>query len=288
MKKSNICILFLALILTGCGVGKMTTSKGDLLMSSGDYAGALAYYKEKMATLSPDDRSLYRNMAIANSKLGNHAEACRLAAYIPTKGDTLLLNTLASSLLKEKREHEVIPLIEENRALFSTSWGEDSVNVHLAKYYTSINDTRIVDVYPSLKSATAKAECFECYVKKAKDTLSGADLKKLCEEVLKTDSKHEAAIRQLATCYYEEAENKYNTSMAEYNKKKNTQTYAKLVKELKNLTPTYIKSKDRFEKLRTMKVANENDLKRLSNVYNRLNQEEKAKAIDREIKKMKK
>ncbi|MDO4461178.1 MAG: tetratricopeptide repeat protein [Bacteroidia bacterium] len=286
MKTSNIYILFLVFILTSCGASKMTTSKGDLLLASGDYAGALAFYKEKMASLSPDDRSLYRNMAIANSKLGNHAEACRLAAYVPTSGDSLLLNSLATSLLQENRQHEVIPLIEENRNIFLNSWGADSVNVHLAKYYTSINDSRIVEVYPLLNSPAAQAECLECYIKKA--DLPTAEIKKNCEQVLSFDSSHVVAIRLLATAYYDEAESGYNSSMAQYNKKKNTATYAKLVKELKALTPTYIKCKDRLEKLRTMGVAEANDLKRLVNVYNRLNQEEKAKAVERQIKKLKK
>lgn len=281
--KRHLYFVVLAALLTSCGVGKMTTTqKADALFDAGDYAGALVQYKAQLAlTNGVVDTLLYRKAAIASSMVGDHAEACRLAAYIPTKGDAQLLTALANSLQKQDRIHEVAQLIEDNKSVYASAWGEDSVNVHIAKYYNSICDEKIVEVYPLLKNAAVRSECFECYFKKIKGNETPAKLKEICEAALKDDPKSVVAVRQMAIVLYEQAEDSYQSAMATYNKKKNATTYNKLLKDLKSITPIFIKSKERFEQLRTMGVAEANDLKRLVNVYRRLDQESKAKAIEK-------
>ncbi|MCF0191134.1 MAG: hypothetical protein HUJ96_07730 [Marinilabiliaceae bacterium] len=287
MKIRFLPLLLSALIIAGCGatknVAKDSRLKADQLFNEGSYAEALALYNQ-IPYSAKVDTSLYRCKSIANSKTGQHAEACRLAAFISWSGDSLLIDALAVSLTDQKREYEVISLLEENKPQFEQTWGKDSLVVRLATYYNNVCDDKLVDLYPEISKATVRSECFKCYLKKVKDTKKSKELTKICQDALKDNPNQDAAIRQLAIMLYDDAEQRYRQAMMDYNKNKNATTYAYLKRDLKRISQVYVDSRDKFEKLRSMGVAEENDLLRLVNIYNRLDQKEKAKAIEKLIK----
>ena len=75
--------------------------------------------------------------------------------------------------------------------------------------------------------------------------------------------------------YYWKAENSYLTEMKAYKKKRTNKQYAKLLKALKVINSDFKKSRNYFEKL--YKISpNKDYAKRLSNVYKRLENKQKA------------
>lgn len=116
----------------------------------------------------------------------------------------------------------------------------------------------------------------EGYFKINKALKNEVECEEAAKDLLKINSNNILALEWSAERLFWKAENFYQESMTEYNKKKTNSQYAKLLKALNVVTADFKKSRDLFEKLYKLeplpKYAHF-----LGNIYSRLNDKEKAK-----------
>ncbi len=276
----------LLLIVSACGSSQKLTqalsSEADAAFQSGDYATAVAKYNELTSKEVVLDSVQSRQMAIAANRINDHQTAFAYGTkYAISEGDTTLVLAVAESADSLQNFPISISLTEKNLALFEEKYGSDATYEKLALYYAETSDKKLCQYYDKLTSSSVRSECFDVYFDMAKDSLSVLQQQNLCKKALKDNPQQEKALFVLARTKYESAEEQYKVTMAEYNKKKNATTYAYLRRDLKKISAVYVESKGYFEKLRKIDEENKTYIKYLININLRLDQPDKAKALEK-------
>lgn len=285
MKLRNLLVLLSAcLFLASCGSMKNGVSsmqkQADAKFVAGNYSEALALY-EKIDSLHRDSLISYR-MTISALQLNQYVKA-----YGYSKGcsiDEEISNgfrKFTESLVSNQRE---VAVIEGDQAYFYKLVGKDYLIEKLGDYYTYCRSEKIIGLYDEMDKADVRAKYFPEYLNQIKNIKSDKEVVGICLAALKDNKDQVSALKYLGTERYNSAEAEYKTAMAEYNKKKNSTTYAYLLRDLKVITKEYQKSRDYLEKVHKLDAEDQNTIRMLINIYNRLDQPSKAKSYQKLLK----
>ncbi len=143
-------------------------------------------------------------------------------------------------------------------SLESENW-EQAENVWLQMDSSSKSEEKYLQVYFEMNKKLENTE--KC------------DL--IADQLLSINSKNRDALDWMAKKYYIRAEDRYQKSMAVYNKKKTTKTYKTLLKELDIVTKDFKKSLKYFEPLWKMEDG-EKYAAYLANIYARFDDKKKS------------
>lgn len=278
-------LLFLATIsiLTSCAINnKLTTQlryEADMLFAKGEYAEAYNKYMQIDLNNYPFDSILYRNISITAYNIKKYDTTCQYGSKISHINDTTLTFALYESFDSINKPDNAILLIEENQKIFEDKYSKDIIINKLAYYYNTTKDYKLTNIYKQINSSTLRSQCFENYFKLIKDSTTEKDLLNICKEAIKDNPKQIIAIDFIAISLYNTGEAKYNAVMNDYNKNKNATTYAYLRRDLKRISTIYVEAKTHFETLRKLVPDEKNYIRYLINIYNRLDQNDKAKSL---------
>ena len=271
------------IIVFACSTGKnlliQQRNEADLLFSQGNYAAALEKYKRLNLETHQFDSVLYRNVTIAAYKVGEYDLSCRYGTKISHIGDNELAFVLYESQDSVGQPDNALFLIEENQQIFEDKYGKQTILTRLANHYIETNDAKIVGIYKRADTPELRSACFDNYFKHIKDSTSEKELMTICRNALKDNPDQLKAVDYIAVSLYNTGEQKYNSVMAEYNKNKNATTYAYLRRDLKRISTIYVEAKTHFEHLRKLNPEEKNYIRYLINIYNRLDQGDKSKAL---------
>lgn len=143
-------------------------------------------------------------------------------------------------------------------------------------YIISENWQKAESTWAQMDSTTKAQEAYLQYyfdLKRELEDDEASDV--LAEKLLKINPENEDALEWLAKKYYYLAENRYQSSMAAYDKKKTNKQYKILLKELDQVTADFKKSLKYFEPLWKMEDGKKYAVY-LANIYARFDDEKKS------------
>lgn len=253
-------------------------------LTRGDYANAYAAYDNIISNAEGNGESsaadVYRNGASAAIHLQKYSKAALWLSKIenPTVEDC---NNAIVSYEKSGDLMSLISYLERQKDKVSAVVGEAAYYSHLCSVFGTLGNTEgVMANWPKSDNKT-KLEWFKLYFDSVKESMTDNELSKLCDSVLTIDGSNTEALFYKAVQKYEKCEAKYKKLLDDYEKKKNATTYAILKRDLKFLSGDYREAKDMFENLRKLAPDNKSYIKYLINIYNRLDQSDKAKQLER-------
>lgn len=287
MKYSIIIIICLvsACVMSSCGsvkTGSLNLRKqADQAFESGDYLSALTCY-QNIDSLSRD-AELYRRMTISALNIEDYGRAYQYCQQVNEYDSCIVsgFKTLTENFIKHQRE---VQIVENDKKFFYNVVGKEYLLKQLSSYYVYCNSEKILDVYSDIEDKNLRKDISPTYLSVAKKVKSDDELKAICLEMLKEDKEQLQALKYLGLNKYNYAEDEYKKAMAEYNKKKNSTTYAYLLRDLKIVSKEYVKSKEYLEKVHKLDPEDQTAIKCLVNIYNRLDQPAKAKSLQKLLK----
>jgi hypothetical protein len=159
--------------------------------------------------------------------------------------------------------------------------GEKGYYSKLCGSYLAVGNIEgFVNAWPQSDNDT-KVKYFGQYKNEVKDAISTKEMLKICDSILAIDADNVDALSFKAVSLYDDCEAKYRKLMGDYEKNKNATSYAILKRDLKFLSTDYRQCRDMFEKLRVLMPDSKNNIKYLINIYNRLDQNEKARQLEK-------
>lgn len=258
-----------------------TVRKADALFNQGNYNEAMSVYRT-IDSLSRDSHVYYRMSQCALYN-GNYITGARYAS-LSNVADSVMKNSF-SELFESLRSHQSqLSAIEDNTEYFGQLYGKPYVVKTLAEFYSYTSNPKMLDLYTQIEDPAQKNEYFASYFSIAKSIKEEKDLTAICNEALKANPKEIVALKYLGTQAYNKAESSYKAAMDQYNKKKNSTTYAYLCRDLKKISAVYIEGKNYFEKVRNIDKEDQSAIRHLVNIYNRLDQPAKAKSLQKLLK----
>lgn len=286
MKKSLLIFLLPLVIFVSCGGPKQTISYQDLAKTSfseGNYQQALnefqSYLNEQELKGEEPDSRVYSAMAEAHFNLGNMNEAERYYDWAMTK------NAVSQNLISKMTEHykEIDNLSKEITALeyyqnhFAN--GRDSLlmkNRLFETYVISENWNKADQLWNDLDENTQSKESYmQMYFDVNKQLEREKECDQLALQLLELNSRNREALEWMAKKYYNLGENRYQSAMSAYNKKKTNKNYNILLKELDQVTADLKKSLKYFEILWEMEDGEQYAIY-MANIYARF--DDKAKS----------
>ena len=153
---------------------------------------------------------------------------------------------------------------------------KEGIHTRLFEIYMEIDREKALAQWNKLDETVQGTEKYlENYFLLNKNLNNNALCDSLAEVLLVLNPGHVAALEWNGEKYYWLSENRYQTEMEKYNKKRTHVQYQFLLGELKKVTADFIRSRDYFEKL-WKKDENPRYATFLANIYNRLDNPEKA------------
>lgn len=274
------------LIFSNCSTTKSVETRrqnADQYMMQGNYAAALPIYESLITASSKGvavDGGLIRKASEAAFKTENYSKATSWLDLLTEKNfDDVMLYIQAIEVQGDKAA--LAQGIEKYGDVLITEMGEEQYNSKLCATYGAIgNDDGVAKCWEK-SDAKTRSQWFETYFNHSKSKLDDAQLEKLCDTMLAADPDNTVALHFKAVKLYDKSEARYKKLMADYERNKNAASYAILRRDLKFLSADYRSSRDMFEKLRTINPDNKNHIKYLINIYNRLDQNDKAKQLEK-------
>ncbi|MBU1014651.1 MAG: hypothetical protein KKG99_16780 [Bacteroidetes bacterium] len=289
MKKLSL-FMGLAILITACSTNKEISqinqmrTKGISSFTEGDYSGAFAKFAELI------------NVAESKGELARleDYEGAGKSAYALGQNERALVYLEQAKDLGSKDENVYFSLadiyhIKDNLSkeiryleFYNTNYPKGShiklVDLRLFESYVkSENWEQGLAQWPLVQDNQPFLEIIaEGYFKINKALKNEAECEKTAKELLKINSNNIIALEWSAERLFWKAENFYQESITEYDKKKTNSQYAKLLKALNVVTADFKKSRDLFEKLYKLKPLPKY-AHFLGNIYSRLNDKEKAK-----------
>lgn len=277
-----------AVLLSSCGGQKVpvvnrSVQEANALSEQGRWAEALAKYSEPGSGAQWDSLS-YRWATVAASRMQSDSLSVDWGLRHSSRGDTLKSRALAQALLRRGLTARRDSLIESDAASFEGSLPQADIRAARARTYAKRGDERLVPLFHRLDDKQLKAALFATYFKLAQGKDSEALIAKECRQQLAADKDDEQALRFLARARYNEAEKLYKKAMDDYNKKKSQAAYAYLSRDLKKvISPIYREARDFFERLAKLQPVDKTNIKYLVNIYRRLDNEEKARQLEKKL-----
>ncbi len=260
------------------------SAKAAIYLSQGDYVNACAAYDNIISNAGNNGETpaddVYRNGASAAIHLQKFSKAAFWLSKIenPTAEDC---NNAIVSYEKSGDLMSLISYLERQKDKVSAVVGEAAYHSRLCAVFGTIGNAEgVMANWPKSDNKT-KLEWFKLYFDSVKDSMTENELSKLCDSVLAIDGNNSDAHFYKAVQKYEKCEARYKKLLDDYEKKKNATTYAILKRDLKFLSADYREAKDMFENLRKLAPDNKSYIKYLINIYNSLDQGDKAKQLER-------
>ena len=277
-------------ILFSCGAPKVLVfhkNDAETAALQGNYAQAVEAWKQyfSQTAIEKVEGSAFANAAKSAFKSGdtdlalNWFDQARYKSY----ADTEMYVTLAKIFEEKKNISKELDSLEYITENFSENSGQ-------------IND-RLFDVYFEIESNEKALQVWERLIESSKNELLKLDsyfsiqmdLKDLtvCDSVslvlLEKNPVHVEALDWNAKKYYWLGENRYQSEMEKYEKKKTTRQYKILLKELDLATADLKKSLTYFEKLWKMEQGKEY-ASYFASIYSRFGNEKKSKSYQKYMK----
>lgn len=281
-----ISTFILIAFLSSCaGTSKITSlnESGNTSIEAGDYASALKIWEDEIISQESKnklaDGSIYTNAGKAALKLNQNEKALKYLETARNNGykSADMYFYLAQGFRAIDNLSKEITALEQYKTNNPTGIQTKEINSRLFETYVESENWEKANV---LWTEMGPEAINDIHLK-ANYILVNAGLNntktslKLAAEVLKSDSKNIIALDWISHYYYWKAENSYLEEMGAYKKNRTNKQYAQLLKALKVINSDFKKSRDYFEKL--YKIKPEKDYaKRLSNVYNRLDNKQKS------------
>jgi len=289
MKKLSLFI-GIAILITACSTNKeisqisQVRSKGMLSFTEGDYSGALAKFTElineaeaKGVLATIED---YEGAGKSAYALGQHERALvylEQAKDLGSKDESVYFSLADIYHIKDNLSKEIRYL-----EFYNTNYPKGShiklVDLRLFESYVESESwEQGLAQWPLVQDNQPFREIItEGYFKINLALKNEAECEKTAKELLKINDNNIIALEWSAERLFWKAENFYQESMTEYNKKKTNSQYAKLLKALNIVTVDFKKSRDLFEKLYKIEPLPKY-AQFLGNIYTRLDDKEKAK-----------
>jgi len=292
MKKLSLFI-GIALLITACSTTKeisqiiqinQNRSKGISSFTEGDYSGALAKFTElineaesKGAQAGLED---YEGAGKSAYALGQHERALvylEQAKDLGSKDENVYFSLADIYHIKDNLSKEIRYL-----EFYNKNYPKGShiklVDLRLFESYVKSESwEQGLALWPLVKDNQPFLEILtEGYFKINKALKNEAECEEAAKELLKINGNHILALEWSAERLFWKAENFYQESMTEYNKKKTNSQYAKLLKALDIVTIDFKKSRDLYERLYKIEPLPKY-AQFLGNIYTRLDDKEKAK-----------
>lgn len=281
-----LCVV--AASLVGCGGSKVpvankTIQEGNELARQGRWTEALAKYSSPGANAKWDSTS-YRWATIAAVNANSDSLAALWGTRFPSNGDTLKSAALATAYQRLGDQQRRDSLLVTDARLFEGVLGRADVTAARARTYARNGDEKLVQVFHRLDDKALKVALFDDYFKLANGKDTEALIAKECKAQLAAEPDNVRALRFLGKAKYEQAEKLYKKAMDDYNKKKTQASYAYLARDLKKvISPLYREARDYFEALAKLQPDDKNPVRYLVNIYRRLDNEQKAKQLEKKL-----
>lgn len=289
VKKISI-IIGIAILISACSTNKEISQvnqnrvTGISSFTEGDYEGALAKFTELINEAESKGASAriedYEGAGKSAYALGQHEKALAYleqAKDLGSKDENIYFSLADIYHIKDNLSKEIRYL-----EFYNTNYPKGSrINlVHLRlfeSYVESENWEQGLALWLLVQNNEPFLEVLtEGYFKINKALKNEAEVEIAAKELLKINSNNILALEWSAERYFWKAENFYQQSMTEYNKKKTNSQYAKLLKALNVVTADFKKSRDLFEKLYKIEPLPKY-ARFLGNIYARLDDKEKAR-----------
>lgn len=286
MKKSILYFILISLVFFSCGTTKQAIDYQKLAEASaeqGNYQQAISQLNnyiddQELKGLEPDAR-VYSDLAEAYVQLDNMGEAERYYDWAMTK------NAVSEDLVMQMSHHykEIDNLSKEITALeyYQSQFpkGKDSLQMRnqlFEAYMESQNWEPALNTWNILDEETKKTEQYtQYYFELNKELGNHEQCDKLARKLLAYNASNQQALEWLAKKYYDLGENRYQSAMNTYNKKKTTKNYNILLKELDLATADFKKSLKYFNQLWEMEDGKQYAVY-LANIYARFDDKQKS------------
>ena len=249
--------LFIFLLITSCSAPKVLVLSDKQLAESaiaeGNFSGAVQSWKQYFQK-TPLEEILGSDFATAAKtayKAGDSDQALSWfnEARYKDYSDFEMYNTLAEMAREQSnisKELSALSFIIEN---FPEQ--TDDVNTRLFEIYSDIKEPeKALDAWEVMSDASKNmGKNLVLYFdinKSLKDTVV---CDSVANELLKINPNQADALEWIASKYYWQGENQYQSAMAEYNRNKTNRQYRILLKELETSTADFKKALTYLEKL---------------------------------------
>jgi tetratricopeptide (TPR) repeat protein len=287
MKISNYIVLFIFLILAGCGAPKMLVSYKDnaeKATEQGNYIQAVEAWKQ------------YFNQQPVEETTGAAFASAAQSAFL-LKDINLALNWFDQARYKNFADAEMYStlskiykaqnnLSKELSALefFVENFGDSSneINYRMFEVYTEVEmPDKALNVWEKL-NADSKNELTiqKLFFQLNKEKENNEVCDSMALIILKKEAENVEALEWMAKKYYWLAENRYQEQMEKYNQNKTTKQYKILLNELDLVTADFKKSLPYFEKLWDLNPG-EKYASYFANIYARFGDEKKVKTYQK-------
>lgn len=286
MKKIIFFNLIIVVLLISCGAPKQSINYREQAQNSldqGNYQQSIEnfnkYLDEQELKGEDPNPKVYSDMAEAYFKLKKISEAERYYDWAMTK------NAVSESLNVEMSRYykdidnlsKEITALEYYRDQFPL--GKDSTqmrNQMFEAYMESQNWEPALNTWSKLDEETKNTGKYIQYYFDLNKALGNTEeCDKLAQKLLEFSEKNSQALEWMAKKYYNLGEDRYQSAMNAYNKKKTTKNYKILLKELDLATLDFKKSLKYFNQLWEMEDGKKYAIY-LANIYARFDDKKKS------------
>ncbi len=288
MKKT--LILLSTVIMVACNpTAKLPSiqTQADAAFERADYSKAYTLYQEFITLAKANnvevDETLYIKQAQTCAQLDKVDEASTIYnTLLEDKANTRLLAEYAQMLQRKGKVDDELALWNSKKdQLKNTDLVKLSTERLIFLNTSKENHQAVVDAYDAKGDIKLSKEAQLANIKALEATNKAYPAAKACNLLLKEEPGYTAALEWKAKYYYNKAENRYKTEMANYNKKKNATTYAYLRRDLKKVSADFRISRDTFLQLRKQNASDKSYIRHLKNIYLRLDQKAEAAKMDK-------
>lgn len=286
MRQTLFYISILSILLIACGSPKQATNYRDLAQKSyeqGNYQQVIAelnkYLEEQELKALDPNPIVYSDISEAYFELGNLSEAERYFDWALTKSmvsENLLIKMSKYYNSIDNLSKEITTL-EFYRDAYPK--GKDTIMIrkHLFEAYMRSENWEIAQQsWNILDEETRSTEKFTRYnFDLNKELENNEQCDELALQLLEFNENNPEALEWMAKKYYDLGENRYQSAMKAYNKKKSTKNYNILLKELDMVTEDLKKSLTYFDKLWKMEEGKKYAIY-LANIYARFDDKKKS------------
>ena len=253
MKQTIFFSLIISLFLASCGTPKLMVHHDQLAMQSadsGNYKQAIAEWETYINTQKTNGDTIlpkaYAEMGKAYFHLKNYpkAEASFDMARDNSYADPEMYAMMQQRYQSINNLSKEITVLEYYREHFSQE--KDSSMMRNRLFETSLeseNWTQAEEIWAQMDEDSKNSEKYlEIYFVMNKDLENKDKCDEIAQQLLKVNSNNIMGLNWLAKKYYYLGENRYQSAIKAYNKKKTSKNYKILLKELDKSTADYKKS----------------------------------------------
>jgi len=272
--------------LSNCkGPGALTgnTSNYQKEFEQGNYATAFLAYKqlvkkyENKGKNAPD--SLYVRAGISALHIDSLSYAKKYLEKVAYKDEVSADVLSATSKMYRKIDNlsKEIRFLEWYQSNYPDGAEHKELKFRLFDTYVESENVegglKLWNVFSAIEKQEVQLQ--EAYLKLNNFSGNSSEANKVGREILKSDSKNIVALEYFANRYYRKAEDLYVSEMTAYKENRTNKQYTRLLSALKTATSDFKKSRDYYQQLFEM-TKKSNYAKRLSKIYSRLDNEQKA------------